>query len=80
MNKDQIPDLVFANAGQPNAMYLNQGDGPRFVRSQFGLPEARTYGLAVEDFNGDQYPDVVTANSGALNWIYLNRQNRDSKK
>jgi hypothetical protein len=80
MNQDQIPDLVFANAGQSNAMYLNQGDGTRYAVSQFGSSEARTYGLVVEDFNGDAYPDVLTANSDALNWVYLNRPNRNFKK
>jgi hypothetical protein len=81
MNQDEVPDLVFANVGQANTMYLNQGDGKRYAISQFGLPEARTYGLVVEDFNGDSYPDVLTANSDALNWVYLNRPlNRAKRK
>ena len=49
--------MAEGNDGQPNAAYVNGGDGSSFARVQLG--------------DGD--PDVVSANAGGVNKVYRNR-------
>ena len=63
-------DVVVANRGQRNGIYLNSGAGASFREIRFGEPQALTYGVAAADLDGDGIPEIVTANSDGRNWVY----------
>jgi hypothetical protein len=70
---DGFPEIVTANRGATNRVYLNDGTG-RFPQSR-PLPVERDRSVAVElgDFNGDGRLDIVVANLGEHpNYLYLN--------
>ncbi len=70
---DGFPDIVTANRGATNRVYVNDGTG-RFSQSH-PLPVERDRTVAVElgDFNRDGHLDIVVANLGDQpNYLYLN--------
>ena len=70
---DGFPEIVTANRGATNRVYLNDGTG-RFPQSR-PLPVERDRSVAVElgDFNRDGRLDIVVANLGDQpNYLYLN--------
>lgn len=69
---DGFADIVTANRGATNRVYVNDGTG-RFPQSQ-PLPVERDRSVAVElgDFNRDGHLDIVVANLSQPNYLYLN--------
>jgi hypothetical protein len=60
LDGDTDLDLVFANAGgQPDSVYLNDGNGAFLAAAEIGNTDSRD--VAVADFNGDGQPDLVFA-------------------
>ncbi len=75
VDRDGDADLLMANRkGQPNAVYLNSGNG-LFDYQEFGpLVENRgdTYDVALGDIDGDTLPEIVSANLDDRNYTYWN--------
>ncbi|HEY5058074.1 MAG TPA: MFS transporter [Gaiellaceae bacterium] len=69
VNGDGRPDLVVANDGNPDQLYLNELGGPlgfHFVNmaKTLGVDDlAAGMGVAVGDYNGDGLPDLFITNS-----------------
>jgi hypothetical protein len=77
LNGDGLPELVVANARQPNLLLRNQG-GMRFVvDGTTGLDADRAYGYGVSspDVDGDGVRDVFVANFDAGNSLFLGGAN-----
>jgi hypothetical protein len=72
IDRDGDQDIVVANVGGPNALYLNDGSGAGWPVRWLGDGEESTYGLAVGDLDGDGFPEVGFANSGAVNRLFRN--------
>ncbi len=72
MDKNGHLDIIVGNAGQPNSVFFNQGDGKDLREVRFGDPTHATYNLAIGDLNQDGYPEIAVANSDTQNFIYLN--------
>lgn len=80
LNRDGWPDLYVANDGQPNFLWLNQGDGTFRDDALFagvalnreGAPEA-SMGVDAGDFDGDGDDDLfMTHLMGESNTLYVN--------
>ncbi|MBK7405022.1 MAG: CRTAC1 family protein [Phycisphaerales bacterium] len=71
-------DLAVGNgilgSAQPNALYVNNGDGTFTARDEFGM--LRTDSVAWGDFDGDGDPDLAVGNGGFSleepNALYIN--------
>jgi hypothetical protein len=70
-NGDGIPDIVAANIGEPNAVYLGRGDGRFEDGIAFGGNE-NTYAAAVADLDRDGDTDIVVGNVQGPNAVYFN--------
>ena len=74
LDRDGDLDIVLANRGQQNALYLNDGGG-RFIdvtASHFPKDTANSNGITATDVDGDKDIDLVFANFGEQNTLYLN--------
>ncbi|MCM3876492.1 MAG: VCBS repeat-containing protein, partial [Thermoanaerobaculia bacterium] len=59
LDNDGFPDLVIGNAGEPNLLFRNMGNGTFTVVGKSGLESGKfTIGLAALDADGDGLPDV----------------------
>ncbi|MEM7417893.1 MAG: CRTAC1 family protein [Gemmatimonadota bacterium] len=70
---DRLPEMVLANARQPNTLLRNRGDlaFEADLDSPLTTDEAYGYGLSAADVNGDGYQDVFVANFDAPNTLLL---------
>lgn len=73
-NADGNLDWVTGNIGQPNEVFLGDGEGGSERTIQFGA-DGRSYSVAIGDMDRDGLPDVVVGNVGQVNAVYFNRQN-----
>ena len=73
LDGDGAPDLLVANVGGRNAVFLNDGTGRSWRERPVGEEAESTYGLDVADLDGDGFPEIGFANSGAFNRIFVNR-------
>lgn len=64
-------DLVFANSGTGNTIFLNNGAGV-FSNSAQSLAANSSYGVDLGDIDKDGDLDLVFANNGQANRVYLN--------
>jgi hypothetical protein len=63
LDGDGFPDLVIGNAGEPNTLWKNNGDGTFTHVENSGLEGGRfTVGLAALDADGDGIADVYVGN------------------
>jgi enediyne biosynthesis protein E4 len=63
LDGDGFPDLVIGNAGEPNTLWKNNGDGTFTHVPSSGLEGGRfTVGLAALDADGDGIADVYVGN------------------
>ena len=63
LDGDGFPDLVIGNAGEPNTLWRNNGDGTFAHVKDSGLEGGRfTVGLAALDYDGDGIVDVYVGN------------------
>lgn len=82
MTADGWPDILVANDGEPNHLWVNDGDGTftedgvlrGLAVNARGAPEA-SMGVAVGDVNGDGFVDVVLTHlAGETDTLYLGRR------
>ena len=71
-NGDGHLDIAAINIGEPNAVYLGDGDGSFGPGTVFGADE-RSYAAAVADLDSDGDLDLVVANVGGPNQVWLNQ-------
>ena len=63
LDDDGFPDLVIGNAGEPNLVFRNKGDGTFARMEKTGLEGGKfTIGLAALDVDGVGLPDVYIGN------------------
>ena len=75
VNGDGLVDIVVANDGTSNMIYLGQpapsrGDFSNVVGLPFGSENGPTVDVEVGDIDGDGAPDIAAANDGTPNVIY----------
>ena len=73
VNGDGVPDIVVANDGAANEIFLGDPSQPEVYDTPgvpFGRSEAKTTDIKVVDINGDGSPDIVVANDGSANMVY----------
>ncbi|MEX1357603.1 MAG: VCBS repeat-containing protein, partial [Gaiellaceae bacterium] len=71
VDRDGDLDLIVANDGNPNRLYLNDGTGV-FTLDAADLGTGASKAIVVGDLNGDGFPDVVVGVDGGANTVYLN--------
>ena len=75
VNGDGLVDIVVANDGTSNMIYLGQpapsrGDFSNVVGLPFGSQNSPTTDVEVGDIDGDGAPDIAAANDGTPNVVY----------
>jgi hypothetical protein len=68
---DGVLDIVSANIGEPNGVYLGRGDGSFDAGVAFGASEL-SYAVTTADVEGDGDEDIIIANVRGRNAVYLN--------
>jgi hypothetical protein len=77
-------DIIEGNSGQPNSLWINQGDlggwlySMSYVGSLSDAGSTDTTIVRVADLNGDGNIDVAVANRGAVDEIHLNNVSLDA--
>lgn len=75
LNRDGLPDLIVANTGgQPNHVYLNQGEGHfEHALAAFSAEDvANSMAVMLADFNNDGGADLYVVNGNLPDQLYLN--------
>lgn len=75
IDSDGDADIVVANAGQVNRLYLNNGTATPFAVGDgilIGLNPGHTTDIRAADLNGDGFIDVLTGELSAANSFFLN--------
>jgi|GEM_PF-2879622 len=70
VNNDGNPDVVVGNDGQPNRVYLGNGDGTFTLYGNVSGEVATTYSIVLGDLNHDGYLDLVTGNFDRMSKVY----------
>ncbi len=68
-------DVVFANDGERNTLYLNEGGVFSTAPDWTSGDSSSTFSVALGDVDGDGYLDLVCGNIGESNALYLNTRN-----
>ncbi len=71
LNGDGSLDLITANKGEHNKVYLGSGHGEFSAGINVGSDTDDSIFLICADFNNDGKLDIITANDGQTNKIYL---------
>jgi hypothetical protein len=82
LDRDGNLDLYVANDGQPNRLYLNQGNGTFADISQAAGVDDRGSGMGVGagDYNGDGWFDLVVTNfENEYNALYQNETGKNGR-
>jgi hypothetical protein len=66
-------DIVVANVGAPNAIFLNENNATTWKKFTLNEQKFSTYDIIVTDLNGDKRPDIIEANSDEVNLYYFNQ-------
>ncbi|WP_143872214.1 putative Ig domain-containing protein [Catenovulum sediminis] len=76
IDNDGDIDLIYANRGQANQLYLNDGDGG-FSSTAISVAEesVNSQSIVLADFDGDGYLDLAVGNYEEPNKIHLNDGN-----
>ncbi|MCP4543439.1 MAG: DUF11 domain-containing protein [Chloroflexi bacterium] len=72
MDGDGTLDLVVANSGDQNMVYMNAGDGTFPISRTFGTGSDSTRSVALGDVDGDGDLDIAVANASGQSGVYLN--------
>ena len=73
LNGDGLPDVVLANRdGQPNAIYLNNGNRQFGNAIAYGTGRDNTRSVTLADMNGDGHLDIIAANVAQSNRVFIN--------
>ncbi len=72
VNGDGHADLVTAQLGRPNRLYLHNGQSGFSSASAIGTTSADSRALLLHDVDGDGDLDLISANEGSPNRLYLN--------
>lgn len=66
-------DIVVANAGEPNEVFLNFDNGVSWKQIHLREEGLFTYDIILTDLNNDNRLDIVERNSDDINYCYRNR-------
>jgi hypothetical protein len=65
-------DIVVANSGQPNQVFLNFENGSIWKKMILRNEMLFTYDIILVDLNNDNRLDIVESNSEEINYFYRN--------
>jgi alpha-tubulin suppressor-like RCC1 family protein len=80
VNNDGYPDVLAANEGTFNKLYLNNGTDDPFngvSGKNITSDSHNTESIIFKDMNGDGYLDVVCGNTNQVNTLYLHNHTSD---
>ena len=65
-------DIVVANSGEPNQVFLNFGNGTLWKKISLRNEKLLTYDIILVDLNNDNRLDIIESNSDDINYCYRN--------
>ncbi len=79
LNNDGWEDMYLGNLGQPNVLYLNNGDGTfsNVTLAANITNKGRVYSVNMVDINKDGWLDIFVSNSSSDNVLYVNNGTTD---